>query len=151
MYFTVVKNGRRLATPLLLVLVLVEATDGAFATDSIPAVLTIPKNAFVVYTSKVFAVLGFRSLYFVLAGVIGGFRYVNYGLALVLSFIKMLIAGWCAIPTGASLAASSAFRSSPCSTENNIFLDRTTLSASNCLHDASRPSHSEHRCRCDAV
>ena len=77
----------------LIVLVVVETTDVLFAIDSIPAVLAVTLNAFIVYTSNVFAILGLRSLYFVLAGAIGYFRYLKYGLALVLVFIgvKMLI------------------------------------------------------------
>ncbi len=104
--FSVRLDGRWLATPLLLVLALVEATDVAFATDSIPAVFAISRNPFIVYSSNVFAVMGLRSLYFVLAGVIGGFRYLNYGLGVVLAFIgvKMLVAAHYPISTGVSLA-----------------------------------------------
>jgi tellurite resistance protein TerC len=103
--FTVREHGKLLATPLLLVLVLVEATDVAFATDSIPAVFAISRNTFIIYSSNVFAVLGLRSLYFVMAGMIGGFRYLNYGLAIVLAFIgiKMLLAAHYPISTGVSL------------------------------------------------
>jgi len=99
-------DGRWLATPLLLVLALVEATDVAFATDSIPAVFAISRHPFIVYSSNVFAVLGLRSLYFVLAGMIGGFRYLNYGLGVVLAFIgvKMLLGLHYPISTGVSLA-----------------------------------------------
>jgi tellurite resistance protein TerC len=99
-------DGRWLATPLLLVLALVEATDVAFATDSIPAVFAISRHPFIVYSSNVFAVLGLRSLYFVLAGMIGGFRYLNYGLGVVLAFIgvKMLLGAHYPISTGVSLA-----------------------------------------------
>jgi tellurite resistance protein TerC len=104
--FSVQEAGRWMATPLLLVLVLVEATDVAFATDSIPAVFAISRHPFIVYSSNVFAVLGLRSLYFVLAGVIGGFRYLNYGLGVVLAFVgvKMLLAAHYPISTGLSLA-----------------------------------------------
>jgi len=103
--FTVREHGRLLATPLLLVLVVVEATDVAFATDSIPAVFAISRYPFIIYSSNVFAVLGLRSLYFVMAGVIGGFRYLNAGLAIVLAFIgvKMLIGEHYSISTGVSL------------------------------------------------
>ena len=104
--FSIRRDGRWLATPLLLVLALVEATDVAFATDSIPAVFAISRHPFIVYSSNVFAMLGLRSLYFVLAGVIGGFRYLNYGLGVVLAFIgvKMLLAAYYPISTGVSLA-----------------------------------------------
>src|SRR6266550_6547873 len=86
-------NGRRVGTLLLLVLVIVEVTDVVFAVDSIPAIFAVTTNPFIVYTSNVFAILGLRSLYFVLAGAIGYFRYLKYGLALVLVFIgvKMLL------------------------------------------------------------
>ena len=104
--FSVREAGRWMATPLLLVLALVEATDVAFATDSIPAVFAISRHPFIVYSSNVFAVLGLRSLYFVLAGVIGGFRYLNYGLGVVLAFVgvKMLLGAHYPISTGVSLA-----------------------------------------------
>jgi len=104
--FSIRLDGKWLATPLLLVLALVEAVDVAFATDSIPAVFAISRHPFIVYTSNVFAVLGLRSLYFVLAGAIGGFRYLNYGLGVVLAFVgmKMLAAAYYPISTGVSLA-----------------------------------------------
>jgi tellurite resistance protein TerC len=103
--FTVRLEGKRYATPLLLVLVLVEATDLMFALDSIPAVLAISTHPFIVYTSNVFAILGLRALYFVLAGLIGTFRHLHYGLAFVLAFIgvKMLISSHVEIPTLLSL------------------------------------------------
>ena len=105
-HFTVVENGKRLATPLLLVLVAVEITDIAFAVDSIPAIFAITKDPFIVYTSNIFAILGLRALYFVLAGVMGRFRYLNTGLALVLAFVgvKMLLTDLYKVPIGASLA-----------------------------------------------
>lgn len=108
--FFVRENGRLLATPLLLVLVTVEATDVAFAVDSVPAVLAVTLDPFIVYTSNVFAILGLRSLYFVLAGGMGRFRFLNIGLALVLVFvgIKMLIAHWYKIPVAASLLVVAA-------------------------------------------
>jgi tellurite resistance protein TerC len=89
------------ATPLFVVLMVVETTDVAFAVDSIPAVLAITLNAFIVYTSNVFAIMGLRSMYFALAGLMEMFRYLHYGLALVLSFIgvKMLLAHHFEIPT----------------------------------------------------
>jgi tellurite resistance protein TerC len=98
--FLIRRLGYTFATPMLMVLVLVEATDLVFALDSIPAVLAVSPDPFVVYTSNIFAILGLRSLYFALAGVVGLFHYLNYGLALILSFIgaKMLISGFYKIP-----------------------------------------------------
>ncbi len=89
------------ATPLLIVLLIVETTDVVFAVDSIPAVLAITLNAFVVYTSNVFAILGLRSMYFALAGVMDLFHYLHYGLSVVLIFIglKMLGSHYVDIPT----------------------------------------------------
>jgi tellurite resistance protein TerC len=91
-FFTVV-NGKRTGTLLLLVLVVVEVTDLVFAVDSIPAIFAITRDTFIVYTSNVFAILGLRSLYFLLAGVVEKFRYLRIGLAIVLTFIgiKMLV------------------------------------------------------------
>ncbi|MCE5348069.1 MAG: TerC family protein [Bacteroidales bacterium] len=86
------EKGRYLATPLFLVLLVVESSDLIFAVDSIPAVLSISQDTFIVYTSNIFAILGLRSLYFAIAGVMGLFRYLKIGLAFVLSFVgvKML-------------------------------------------------------------
>ena len=99
------QNGKRLATPLLMVLVLVEFSDLVFAVDSIPAIYAVTTNSFLVYTSNVFAILGLRSLYFLLAGVVGKFRFLKLGLAVVLSFVgaKMLLAGVVKIPITLSL------------------------------------------------
>lgn len=93
------------ATPLFVVLLVVETTDLLFATDSIPAVLAITLKTFIVYTSNVFAVLGLRSLFFVLAGMMELFHYLHYGLSIVLIFIgsKMLISDYYRIPTGWAL------------------------------------------------
>jgi tellurite resistance protein TerC len=93
------------ATPLLLVLLVVETSDILFAVDSIPAVLAITLNAFIVYTSNVFAILGLRSMYFALAGMMDLFRYLHYGLSVVLIFIglKMLASHYVYIPTGWAL------------------------------------------------
>jgi tellurite resistance protein TerC len=104
-HFTVVEKGRRLATPLLLVLVMIEATDVIFAVDSIPAVFAVSGDPFIVYTSNIFAILGLRSLYFALAGMMERFHYLKVGLALVLAFVgaKMLLAGVFKIPIGWSL------------------------------------------------
>jgi tellurite resistance protein TerC len=91
--FFIRQNGKRFATPLFLVLVLIEVTDLIFAVDSIPAILAITSDPFIVYTSNVFAILGLRSLYFALSGSLRYFTYLHYGLALILAFvgIKMLI------------------------------------------------------------
>jgi tellurite resistance protein TerC len=103
--FTVVENGRRLATPLLLVLLLIEWTDLVFAIDSIPAIFAVTNDPFIVYTSNVFAILGLRSMFFLLGGVIGRFYLLKPALALVLAFVggKMLIADLYKVPIGASL------------------------------------------------
>ena len=85
--FTTTWEGRRAFTPLVLVLLMVETTDLLFAVDSIPAVFGVTRKPFIVFTSNVFAILGLRSLYFLLAGAIGYFRYLKYGLPLVLVFI----------------------------------------------------------------
>lgn len=96
-FFTVV-NGRRTGTLLLLVLIIVEVTDLVFAVDSIPAIFGITTNTFIVYTSNVFAILGLRSLYFLLAGVVEKFHYLKIGLSIVLTFVglKMLAEGYTA-------------------------------------------------------
>jgi tellurite resistance protein TerC len=97
---------RLVATPLFVVLVLVETTDLVFAVDSIPAVFGVTQDPFIVYTSNVFAILGLRALYFLLAGVIQKFHYLKIGLALVLAFVgaKMLLADVFPVPIGWSLA-----------------------------------------------
>ena len=97
---------RLVATPLFVVLVLVETTDLVFAVDSIPAVFGVTQDPFIVYTSNVFAILGLRALYFLLAGVIQKFHYLKIGLALVLAFVgaKMLAADFFPVPIGVSLA-----------------------------------------------
>jgi tellurite resistance protein TerC len=103
--FVVQLNGRRLLTPLALVLMMIEVTDVIFAIDSIPAVLGITRDPFIVYTSNVCAILGLRSLYFLLAGVVHKFVYLKPALAIILSFIggKMLMADVYHIPTAISL------------------------------------------------
>ncbi len=103
--FVVKENGRRLATPLLLVVVVVEATDVVFAVDSIPAIFAVTTDPFIVYTSNIFAVLGLRALYFVLAGVMDRFHYLRVALAAVLCFVgvKMLIVDLYKVPVGVSL------------------------------------------------
>ena len=103
--FLAIENGRTVVTPLLLVLVLVEVTDFVFAIDSIPAIFAVTKDTFLVYTSNVFAILGLRSMYFLLSDVVHKFRFLRYGLAFILTFVgvKMLIANHIHIPTGWSL------------------------------------------------
>jgi tellurite resistance protein TerC len=93
------------ATPLLVVVLVVETTDVLFAVDSIPAVLAITLNAFIVFTSNVFAILGLRSMYFALAGMMEMFEYLHYGLSLVLIFVgtKMLLSHYYQIPTAWAL------------------------------------------------
>jgi len=104
--FFTVENGKRLATPLLLVLVLVEFTDLIFAVDSIPAIFAVTQDPFLVYTSNIFAILGLRSMYFLLANVVYKFHLLKYGLAVILTFVgvKMVSAHWWTIPIWASLA-----------------------------------------------
>ncbi|HEX7002610.1 MAG TPA: TerC family protein [Trueperaceae bacterium] len=102
-----IRNGGQLAaTPLLLVLVLIEATDVVFAVDSIPAIFAITQEPFIVFTSNIFAILGLRSLYFLLAGIIDRFVYLEYGLAVILSYVgvKMLVSAFWHPPTWMSLA-----------------------------------------------
>jgi tellurite resistance protein TerC len=108
--FFVRQGGRLVATPLLLVLLLVESTDLVFAVDSIPAIFAITSDPFIVYTSNVFAILGLRSLYFLLAGVVEKFYYLKLGLSVVLAFVgvKMLLTDIAKIPIALSLAVIAA-------------------------------------------
>jgi TerC family integral membrane protein len=102
-----VKRGRKWnATPLFLALVAVEAMDIIFAVDSVPAVLAITRNTFIVYSSNVFAILGLRALYFALAGILPRFRFLHQGLATILVFVgaKMSVSEWLPIPPLVSLA-----------------------------------------------
>jgi TerC family integral membrane protein len=103
--FFVRRGAVTLATPLAVVLLLVETTDLLFATDSIPAVLAVTRQPFIVYTSNVFAILGLRSLYFALAGMIEAFHSLHYGLSAILVFIgvKMLVSNYFEIPIGVAL------------------------------------------------
>lgn len=104
--FFIRKDGRLWITPMLIVLITVETTDVVFAVDSIPAVFGITRDPFIVYSSNMFAILGLRSIYFVLAGMMKSFHYLKYGLSCILMFIgaKMLIADFVHIPIVASLA-----------------------------------------------
>lgn len=100
------KDGRRVLTPLALAMVMIEVADLLFAVDSIPAVFAVTQNAFIVFTSNCFAILGLRSLYFVVAGAMANFRFLKTGLAAVLIFVgaKMLAARWYELPIGLALA-----------------------------------------------
>ena len=104
--FFVFKEGLRYVTPLFLVLILIEATDLVFAVDSIPAIFPITSDPFIVFTSNMFAILGLRALYFLLADIAGRFHLLKYGLAMVLVFIgaKMLIMPWYHMPVHISLS-----------------------------------------------
>ncbi|NUQ37181.1 MAG: TerC family protein [Caldilineales bacterium] len=99
------RQGQRLATPLLIVLVVIESTDLVFAVDSIPAIFAVTQNPFIVFTSNIFAILGLRSLYFLLASVIDRFYYLKYGLSVILMLvgIKMVIVDIYKVPTAFSL------------------------------------------------
>ncbi len=103
--FFVREGGRWAITPLFMALVTVEVSDLVFAVDSIPAIFAITTDPFIVFTSNIFAILGLRSLYFLLAGMIGRFRYLNVGLAAVLIFVgaKMMLVEWIKLPIVLSL------------------------------------------------
>src|SRR5512138_2702929 len=105
-HFFIRRAGKLMATPLFLVLLIVESTDLVFAVDSIPAIFAVTNDPFIVYTSNVFAILGLRSLYFLLAGVVDKFYYLKLGLSVVLAFVgtKMVIMDIYKIPVGLSLA-----------------------------------------------
>ena len=104
-HFFIRRAGRLMATPLFLALLIVESTDLVFAVDSIPAIFAVTNDPFIVYTSNVFAILGLRSLYFLLAGVVDKFYYLKLGLSVVLAFVgtKMVIVDIYKIPVGLSL------------------------------------------------
>src|SRR5512144_230009 len=101
------ENGKRLATPLFFALVLIEFTDVVFAVDSIPAIFAVTQDPYIVFTSNIFAILGLRSLYFALAGLVDRFTHLKAGLALVLVLVgaKMLASGWVKVPPALSLGA----------------------------------------------
>jgi tellurite resistance protein TerC len=103
--FFVRDAGRLMATPLFIVLVMVETTDLIFAVDSIPAIFAVTRDPFIVYTSNVFAILGLRSLYFVLKGAVDRFHYLRHSLAVILTFVgvKMLLSEIYKIPIGIAL------------------------------------------------
>jgi tellurite resistance protein TerC len=103
--FFVRRNGKLVGTALVPVLIVIETTDVMFAVDSVPAILAITRDPFIVYTSNIFAILGLRALFFLLAGVMGMFRYLKIGLCFVLSFVgvKMLISDFYKVPITVSL------------------------------------------------
>jgi len=108
--FFIIKGGKRFATPMLAILLALETTDIIFAIDSIPAVLAITTDPFIVYTSNVFAILGLRSLFFAISGLMNLFHYLQYGLAAILSFVgvKMLISNFYKINVNVSLLVIAA-------------------------------------------
>jgi tellurite resistance protein TerC len=108
--FWVKQNGRLFATPLMVVLLVVETTDVIFAVDSIPAVLAITRDPFIVFTSNVFAILGLRALYFALAGIMDKFQFLHYGLSLILVFVgaKMVGSHYFEVPTHIALGVVAA-------------------------------------------
>jgi len=104
-HFVTVENGKRVATPLLMALMLVEVTDVIFAVDSIPAVFAVTLDPFIVFTSNIFAILGLRSLFFLVSGAVEKFTYLKVGLSLVLMFVglKMTLVDWVKVPAAVSL------------------------------------------------
>ena len=115
--FFIIEAGRRMATPLLAVLLVVETTDLLFAVDSIPAVLAITRDSFIVYTSNVFAILGLRAMYFALSGMFGLFHYLHYGLSAILIFVgaKMLLSNESLFVLGIGLHAEISTPADPAS------------------------------------
>ncbi len=108
--FFTIENGRRVATPLFAVLILVESTDIVFAVDSVPAILAVSREPFIVFASNAFAILGLRALYFALAGMAGRFRYLDKGLAAILAFVgvKMLLLEFVHMPIALSVGIIAA-------------------------------------------
>jgi tellurite resistance protein TerC len=104
--FFIRKAGRLVATPIFVVLLVIETTDIVFAIDSIPAILSITLHPFIVFTSNIFAILGLRALYFAVSGIMKLFKYLNYGLSLILVFVgvKMLISDFYKIPVLVALS-----------------------------------------------
>lgn len=103
--FSIIQDGKRVFTPLFLVLILIEISDLVFAVDSIPAIFAVTTDPFIVFTSNIFAIMGLRALYFLLADMADRFHLLKFGLALVLMFVgvKMLIVKWIHVPTAISL------------------------------------------------
>jgi tellurite resistance protein TerC len=108
--FFTIENGRRVATPMFVALVLVELSDVVFAVDSIPAVFAVTRDPFLVFTSNIFAILGLRSMFFLLANVVDRFTYLKLGLAAILTFVgvKMLVVSWVKVPPLLSLGVIAA-------------------------------------------
>jgi tellurite resistance protein TerC len=106
-HFLLREGGKWVATPLLAALVVIEVTDVVFAVDSVPAILAVSREPFIVFASNAFAILGLRAMYFLLAGILPRFHYLKVGLALVLVFVgaKMLLSHYLEIPTPVALAA----------------------------------------------
>jgi tellurite resistance protein TerC len=104
--FFITKNGKRYATSMFVTLLLIESSDIVFAVDSIPAIIAITKDTFIIISSNIFAILGLRALYFALAGVVDLFAYLKYGVAIILFYVgvKMILSEWYYIPTEFSLA-----------------------------------------------
>lgn len=111
--FLVRRNGIIMATPLMVVLLVIETTDVIFAVDSIPAILAITRDPFIVFSSNLFAIMGLRSLFFVLAGAVKRFYYIHYGLAAILAFVgvKMLASDFYKLSSATALAAVAAILS----------------------------------------
>ena len=128
--FAVRQEGKLVFTPLVLVLVIVESTDLLFAVDSIPAVIAITREPFIIFTSNVMAILGLRALYFLLADMADRFHLLKYGLAVVLVFVgvKMLIVEWYKIPVALSLAVVAGLLAT------SIFLSILTTRKQKVLH-----------------
>lgn len=103
--FSIIENGKRVFTPLFLVLIMIEISDVVFAVDSIPAIFAVTTDPFIVFTSNIFAIMGLRALYFLLADMASRFHLLKFGLAFVLMFVgvKMLIVKWIHVPTAVSL------------------------------------------------
>ncbi|WP_232288469.1 TerC family protein [Anaeromyxobacter sp. K] len=114
-HFVTIENGRRVATPLLLALVLVEISDVVFAVDSIPAIFAVTLDPFIVFTSNIFAILGLRSMFFLLAGMVERFSGLKTGLSAVLVYVglKMLAMDWVKVPPALSLAVVAALLVAP--------------------------------------
>lgn len=126
--FFTIENGRRVATPLFMALLLVEVTDVIFAVDSIPAIFAVTSDPFIVFTSNIFAILGLRSLFFLLAGAVDKFRYLKVGLSAVLVFVgsKMALVDWYKVPPAASLAIIAALLG--CSIAASLWVSRREAS-----------------------
>lgn len=126
--FFTIENGRRVATPLFMALLLVEVTDVIFAVDSIPAIFAVTSDPFIVFTSNIFAILGLRSLFFLLAGAVDKFRYLKLGLSAVLVFVgsKMALVDWYKVPPAASLTIIAALLG--CSIAASLYVSRREAS-----------------------